>query len=40
MRHMTARELQTYLEQTPEKPFCWEFGNPGSSSIVISRVPN
>ncbi|HEY9149594.1 MAG: rhodanese-like domain-containing protein [Gammaproteobacteria bacterium] len=49
MRHMTARELQTYLEQTPEKPFLldvrepWEFQHchiEGSELIPMGQIPS
>lgn len=49
MRHMTARELQAYLEQTPEKPFLldvrepWEFQHchiEGSQLIPMGQIPS
>lgn len=48
MRHMTARELQSYLEQAPEKPFLldvrepWEFQHchiEGSELIPMGQIP-
>lgn len=48
MRHMTARELQAYLEQTPEQPLLldvrepWEFQHchiEGSQLIPMGQIP-
>jgi rhodanese-related sulfurtransferase len=48
MRHMTARELQAYLAQAPEKPFLldvrepWEFQHchiEGSELIPMGHIP-
>lgn len=48
MRHMTAHELQAYLEQAPEKPFLldvrepWEFQHchiEGSQLIPMGQIP-